>query len=80
MGLVRKFSILIKANDQADDYDQDAGEIGKTYGVVGDLGEKDGEGVDGRGEKVDELTAKLSILGVSGHVGVVLGKGQRDNS
>ena len=69
-----------RKNDQADDYNQDAGEIGKAYGVVGDLGEKEGEGVDGRGEKVDELTAKLSILGVSGHVGVVLGKGQRDNA
>ena len=55
VGIVRKLSILVKADNKADDDNQDAGEVGKPYGIVGDLAEEDNEGIGSAGKKVDNL-------------------------
>ena len=50
VGIVRKLSILVEADNKADDDNQDAGEVGKPYGIIGDLAEEDllfGEGLSG---------------------------------
>ena len=80
VGIVRKLTILVKADNKADDDNQDAGEVRKPYGIVGDLAEEDDERIGGAGKKVDNLPLQFGIWGMSCHVVLVLGKRKRDDS
>ena len=51
VGIVRKLTILVKADNKADDDNQDAGEVRKPYGIVGDLAEEDNEEMEAQARR-----------------------------
>ena len=68
--------VFVEVDDQANDVDEDTDEGGEPNSKVDDLGQEDGKGVGYAGEEVNHLPHHSSVVLMSGHVHLVLGKGQ----